>query len=109
MVQMGRSRIEFDRIGKLALGGVLGLAVYFILHPHILALLAADPNPTEWGKQGSIHFLYGYFFETRLYRHLPELGIFLACLLVHIWRRDYMQWPFPIIASLATFFIGCFI
>src|SRR6516162_1214286 len=109
MIQTRRFRVEFDRIAKMVLGGVLGLAVYFILHPHILALLDASPNPAEWGKEGSIHFLYGYFFETRLYRHLPELGIFIACLLVHIWRRNYMQWPFPIIASFATLFIGFFI
>jgi hypothetical protein len=109
MVQTRRFGLEFDRLAKMVLGGVLGLAVYLILHPHILALLAASPNPAEWGKEGSIHFLYGYFFETRLYRHLPELAIFIACLLVHIWRRDYMRWPFPIVASLATLFIGFFI
>jgi hypothetical protein len=109
MILRRQSRLEFDRVVKLVLGGVLGLAVYFILHPHILALLAASANPAEWGKEGSIHFLYGYFFETRLYRHLPELAIFIVCLLVHIWRRDYMQWPFPIIASFATLFIGFFI
>jgi hypothetical protein len=109
MIQTRRFRLEFDRIAKMALGGLLGIAVYFILHPHILALVAASPNPAEWGKEGSIHFLYGYFFEARLYRHLPELAIFIACLLVHIWRRDYMQWPFPIIASFATFFVGFFI
>ena len=108
MIQIGRFRLELDRVAKLALGGVLGLTVYFILHPHILALLAASSNPAEW-KQGSIHFLYGYFFETRLYRHLPELAVFAACLLVHIWRRDYIQWPFPIIASLATLFVGFFL
>jgi hypothetical protein len=109
MIQARRYRVEFDRVVKMVLGGVLGLAVYFILHPHILALLAASPNPAQWGKEGSIHFLYGYFFESRLYRHLPELGIFIACLLVHIWRREYMQWPFPLVASLATLFIGFFI
>jgi hypothetical protein len=110
MIQTRRSfRFEFDRIAKLALGGALGVAVYFALHPHILTLLAAFPNPEEWGKQGSIHFLYGYFFEARLYRHLPELAIFVACLVVHVWRRDYMQWPFPIIASFAALFIGFFI
>jgi hypothetical protein len=109
IIQARPFRVEFDRVAKLALGGLLGLAVYFILHLHILALLAASPNPAEWGKEGSIHFLYGYFFETRLYRHLPELGIFIGCLLVHIWRRDYIQWPFPIIASFATLFIGFFI
>ena len=108
MIQTRRFRLEFDRVAKLVLGGVLGLAVYFILHPDILALLAASSNATGL-NQGSIHFLYGYFFEARLYRHLPELGIFIACLLVHIWRRDYMQWPFPIIASLATLFIGFFL
>jgi len=109
MIQKRQFRVEFDRLAKLVIGGVLGLAVYFTLHPHILALLAASPNPAEWGKEGSIHFLYGYFLETRLYRHLPELGIFIVCLLVHIWRRDYMQWPFPIIASFATLFLGFFI
>jgi hypothetical protein len=109
MIEARRVRVEFDRVAKLVLGGVLGLAVYFILHPHILALLAAFPNPAEWGKEGTIHFLYEYFFEARLYRHVPELAIFIACLLVHIWRRDYMQWPFPIIASFAMLFIGFFL
>ena len=32
--------------------------------------------------------------------------MFVACLLVHIWRRDYLQWPFPAVASLATLFVG---
>ena len=109
MIQARRYRLEFARAAKLVFGGVLGLAVYFVLHPHILALLATFPNPAEWGKEGSFHFLYGYFFETRLYRHLPELAIFAACLVVHTWRRDYLRWPFPILASLATFFIGFFI
>jgi len=108
MFQTRGLRLEFDRVAKLALGGVLGLAVYFILHPDILALLAASSNSAGWNAYPT-HFLYGYFFETRLYRHLPELVVFTACLLVHIWRRDYMQWPFPIIASLATLFIGFFL
>jgi hypothetical protein len=109
MIQARQFRVKFDRLAKLVIGGVLGLAVYFTLHPHILALLAASPNPAEWGTEGSIHFLYGYFFETRLYRHLPELGIFIVCLLVHIWRRHYIQWPFPMIASFATLLMGFFI
>jgi hypothetical protein len=107
MIQTRRFRIEFDRVAKLVLWGVLGLAVYFMLHPDILALLAASSRAAVY--QGSIHFLYGYFFEARLYRHLPELAVFTACLLVHIWRRDYMQWPFPLVASLATLFIGFFL
>jgi hypothetical protein len=106
MIQTRRFRLEFDRIAKMTLGGLLGLAFYFTLHPHIPALLTGSPNPTQWGKDGSIHFLYGYFFEARLYRHLPELLVFAACLLVHIWRRDYMKWPFPLVASLATLLIG---
>src|SRR6516164_1861815 len=108
MIQARRLRLEFDRVAKLVLGGVLGIAVYFILHPHILALLTTPSNSAGWNL-GKIHFLYGYFFETRLYRHLPELAVFSACLLVHIWRRDYMQWPFPIIASLGTLFVGFFL
>jgi hypothetical protein len=104
MIQMRRYRLEFDRVAKLALGGVMGVAVYFVLHPHILALLASSANAAV--DQGSIHFLYGYFFEARLYRHLPEFAVFVACFLIHIWRRDYMQWPFPIVASVATLLIG---
>jgi hypothetical protein len=109
MFRTRRFRVEFGRVAKLLVGGALGLAVYFVLHPTILALLAASPNPTEWGKEGSIHFLYEYFFKARLHRHLPELAIFIACLLVHIRRGDYMQWPFPIIASFATLFVGFFL
>jgi hypothetical protein len=107
IIQTRRFRLEFDRIAKMTLGGLLGLAVYFILHPNILALLAAS-NAAEWNNHAG-HFLYGYFFEARLYRHLPELAVFAACLLVQVWRQDYMQWPFPIIASLATLFIGFFL
>jgi hypothetical protein len=105
MIQARRFRLEFGRVAKLMVGGVLGLAVYFILHPDILALLAASSNSAGWSAYPT-HFLYEYFFEARLYRHLPELTVFTACLVVHIWRRDYMQWPFPIIASLATLLIG---
>jgi hypothetical protein len=73
MFQTPRVRIEFDRVAKLVCGGALGLAVYFILHPNILALLAASSNSPGWNAYRS-HFLYGYFFQARLYRHLPELG-----------------------------------
>jgi len=86
MIQTRRFRLEFDRVAKLVLGGVLGFAVYFILHPGILALLAASSNSSGWNAYPN-HFLYGYFFETRLYRHLPELAVFTACFVAHIWRR----------------------
>jgi hypothetical protein len=110
MIQIGRFRLEFDRVAKMVVGGLLGLTVYVILHfPAILALPAAvSSNPADMNN-GAGHFLYPYFFTARLYRHLPELAVFAVCLWVHIRRRDYMQWPFPIIASLATFFIGFFI
>jgi hypothetical protein len=105
-IQTRQLRLEFDRVAKLVLGGTLGLAVYFILHPGILTLLAdISRNPTQLNN-GAGHFLYGYFFGQRLYRHLPELAVFVACLLVHIWRRDYVQWPFPLVASLATLLVG---
>jgi hypothetical protein len=106
MIETHRFRLEFNRITKMALGGLLGLAVYFILHPHILALLAAmSSNPGGWDVS-SAHFLNGYFFQQKLYRHLPELAVFAGCLLVHVRRRDYIKWSFPLIASLATLFVG---
>jgi hypothetical protein len=82
MLQARRFHLEFGRVAKMALGGILGFAVYFILHPHILVLLAAS-STAEWNAYPT-HFLYGYFFTTRLYRHLPELAVFAACFLVHI-------------------------
>jgi hypothetical protein len=103
--QTRQFRVALDRVARLVLGGVLGLAVYFILHPDTLTLLAKSSNSARW-DYNSIHFLSGYFFSQRLYRHLLELAIFAACLFVHIRRRDYVQWPFPIIASLATFMVG---
>jgi hypothetical protein len=102
MIQTRRPRVEFDRAAKLAFGAVLGFAVYFVLHPHIVGLIT---NATGWNN-GEIHFLYPYFFGARLYRHLPELVIFAVFFLVHIWRRDYRQWPFPLVATLATLFVG---
>ena len=107
MIQTRPFRFEFDRIAKMVLGGGLGLSLYFILHPNILTLVTASPIPAAWDH--SIHFLIPYFFGARLYRHLPELAVFAVCLSIHIWRRDYLQWPFPIIASFATFFAGFFV
>jgi hypothetical protein len=102
MIQTRRFHFEFDRVAKLVLGGMLGLAVYFILHPNILVILA---NGAGWNNGGH-HFLYEYFFEARLCRHLPELAVFAVCLMAHIGRRDYLKWPFPLVASLATFAVG---
>src|ERR1700720_1087647 len=34
MIQARRYRLEFDRVTKLGLGGLLGVAVYLMLHPH---------------------------------------------------------------------------
>jgi hypothetical protein len=91
MIQTRRLRLEFGRVAKLVLGSIIGLAVYFTLHPGILTLLAAvSQNPAELNNRAG-HFLYGYFFDQRLYRHVPELAVFVACLLVHIWRRNYLQ------------------
>jgi hypothetical protein len=99
-----RYRIEFGRLGRLVSGGLVGLAIYFTLHLHILALVAGS-TASEWTAYRE-HFLAGYFFEARLYRHLPELVAFIACLLVYLWGKDYMKWAFPIIASFATLLVG---
>jgi hypothetical protein len=104
MIQMRPVRLEFDHVAKLTIGSAFGFAVYLMLHRDILALVASS-SAAEWNL-GSIHFLYAYFFQGRLYRHLPELAIFAACLLAHLWRRDYLHWPFPILASSVVFFIG---
>jgi hypothetical protein len=57
MIRARRFCLAFDRVAKIGLGGVLGLAAYLILHPQILSLLSASPSPAEWGKQGSIYFI----------------------------------------------------
>ena len=36
IIEARRFRLELHRVAKLALGGAIGLAVYFALHPHIL-------------------------------------------------------------------------
>lgn len=105
MVQTRQTRVEFGRVAKLLLGGVLGLALYFSLHPHIMALLHMSP-PGAAFEDARSNFLYGYFIEARLHRHLPELVVFVVCLVVHVWRRDYLRWPFPLIASIAAFFVA---
>jgi hypothetical protein len=33
MIQTGRYRLEFDRVAKLGFGGLMGVAVYLMLHP----------------------------------------------------------------------------
>jgi hypothetical protein len=105
VMQTRRYRLEFDRIARLAVGALLGIGAYFVLHPDIITVLSAS-SAADALNDTRPNFLYGYFVETRLHRHLPELAIFTACLVVHIWRRDYLRWPFPLIASLAAFFIG---
>ena len=80
MIQARRFRLEFDRVVKMVLGGVLGLAVYFILHPHILALLAASPNPAEWNAKAQSISYTGISLRQGYIGICRSLWIFVACL-----------------------------
>lgn len=72
---------------RLALGVVLGVLYYLALHHRNLAALSGAVSGGNVG--GFYSILIEYFFKTKHYRHLPELALFLSCLLWFLGKRLY--------------------
>ncbi|MBI3074577.1 MAG: hypothetical protein HYY84_20885 [Deltaproteobacteria bacterium] len=85
-------------------GLAAGAAFYIALHSDALATFevvfssTADINPG-----GPSNFLFDYFFQTKFYRHIPELVLFLACAVL------YIKWKLHRRAPLSAVFCGSLI
>ena len=72
---------------QLGIGVVLGVLYYLALHHRNLAALS---GAVSGGNVGGVYgILIEYFFKTKHYRHLPELALFLSCLLWFLGKRLY--------------------
>lgn len=108
-----RFGVRWRRLLELGLGASIGALVYVYLHPvwleQLASLTAAGPDPEPWFQR---HFLYPYFFTAKYLRHLPELGVILLALGLHIarWGAGGLTWrralTFPLLAMLATLLLG---
>jgi hypothetical protein len=80
---------RFRAGAALLAGGVLFVPVYFLLHPNIFNAfnLIDEVNAARFQHAG---FLYSYFWETQYKRHLPELAVFSASIILCLtrWRDE---------------------
>lgn len=77
----------------------LGLAIsatYFSwLHWDILLRLPAFLLANNKAAKGMVsNLLFAYFFETKFFRHVPELGVFLAAGILYFKRKLFRTEPF---------------
>ncbi|WP_322517886.1 hypothetical protein SR870_10400 [Rhodopseudomonas palustris] len=72
-------RVLLDRMGlralvQLALGGVLGMALFWALHPDMVSLRWLHDLGGRQGTNGIRSPLAAYFWHAQYKRHLPELA-----------------------------------
>lgn len=83
---------------RLALGGVLFVPFYFVLHPHIREAIANADTSGAMEQLNPLGFLYYYFFEEKFHRHIPELLIFIFALVIYIRNIGSINNIFPLLA-----------
>jgi hypothetical protein len=79
---------RYRAIGLSLLGLGIGAAGYFLLHnPDFAGLLhTLIHTPRAVSRNGIPNFLWEYFFQTKYYRHVPELLLTIVAATV-LWRR----------------------
>ena len=98
----------------LFIGIIIGGLYYYILHRENISLLAssivsANTAPSWEIREGGNwvnSMLYEYFFETKYYRHIPELVFILACISYYFLRRNFRRNVFISALLLASLVIG---
>jgi hypothetical protein len=76
--------------GSLGLGLAIGLGYYLVLHWEGLTGLGQALARATSEDTSVNNYLYYYFLKTKYYRHLPELALFVAALVVY-WRRGWFR------------------
>jgi hypothetical protein len=89
-------------------GFTLGAACFYLLHADTLSGLAATLMEKNTPKNiPSYGPLFDYFFKTKYLRHLPELALFLAALMLFLKNRLYKTERFIWFLLLSTI-VACF-
>lgn len=104
LVQGRRNRTIPYRIPRILIGAALALGCYFILHPNIISIFRS----AQWNQiaQGTFPggFVTAYYFRSR--RHLLDLGLLLAAIIVAIRSRRWLLTDWPALAILSIFGIS---
>ncbi len=92
---------RFRAGAALLAGGVLFVPVYFLLHPNIFNAFNPidEVNAARFQHAG---FLYSYFWETQYKRHLPELAVFSASIILCLTRWRDERRRFALICTIAV-------
>lgn len=95
-VVLARRRTTEKRMWRpvlaFAVGVLLGVIYYYLLHRNALPLLFSTLLRGNKGGFMIIPILSEYFFKTRYYRHIPELILIIGCagvfLIKKYWRKN---------------------
>jgi hypothetical protein len=74
----------------LGLGLAVGVGYYLALHWQGLAGVGQVLDRATATDVDVNNYLYNYFLKTKYYRHLPELALFVAALVVY-WRKGWFR------------------
>jgi hypothetical protein len=87
----------------LLASGVLFVPVYFLLHPNIFNAFNPidEVNAARFQHMG---FLYAYFWETQYKRHLPELAVLTASIILCLmqWRDERRKFALACAITIAA-------
>lgn len=99
-------RTEFFENRKLLLrkmmlfgfGVLIGATVYLYLHyPYLMNFANTISERTDLAKSKHNNFILSYFFETKHYRHIPELVIITAALIIFISKKYFKENKFVLL------------
>jgi len=88
--QTNTARLRAAALLSLRLGLGLGLGLGYYLYLHLEAL-QLGPRVVQTRATWGGHYFFDYFFITKSYRHLPELGLILLGL--YIFVKEQIKTP----------------
>ena len=78
------------KIMQFGLGILIGTGIYLFLHyPYLFNLTETIGERTELSDRKHNNFILSYFFDTKYYRHIPELIIIAAAIIIFISKKYF--------------------
>ena len=85
-------KLLFRKIILFGLGILIGASIYLYLHyPYLVNFTKTIGERTEMTNSKHNNFILSYFFETKYYRHIPELVIIAAAIIIFISKKYFKE------------------
>lgn len=89
LCRQGVSRQDLLRSSLRFGGGCIAFVpFYFLLHPNLKDAITKADTSGAAEQLYPLGFVYGFFFEEKYYRHMPELVVFIAAIILFIRNKD---------------------